>query len=216
MIGVAPEKEVRNDDSFGLFSPMQTDFPEFPSNVMTRALPTTIQPFPSLVDSPPPAPAKDVAPAVSGFSFFDPQTPQADPYSLMSPTASSFPRDLPLRSGNSPAPSDSSRLTPRKNVPRSLKTKFSSPNLQESKRLARLQDELDPKRHMDDLDALMSPRATQFTSNPFHDLLSVKAGDTPIEAPQKTPVTPTSSKTDPRSPAQQGISPITRNIFDVL
>jgi tyrosine-protein phosphatase len=216
MIGVTPEKEARKDDSFGLFSPMQTEFPEFPSNVMTRAAPTQIQPFPSLVDPPPAAPSRDVAPAVSGFSFFDPQTPQLDPHSIMSPTTSSFPRDLPLRSGNSPTPSDSSRLTPRKNVPRALKTKFSSPNLQESKRLARLQDQIDPKRHMDDLDALMSPRATQFTSNPFHDLLAVKAGDTPIEAPQKTPVTPTSSQTDPRSPAQQGISPITRNIFDVL
>jgi tyrosine-protein phosphatase len=181
---------------------------------MTRALPTTIQPFPSLVDSPPLP--KQSAPAVSGFSFFDQQQePAAEPYSIMSPITASFPRDFPLRS-SSPQFSDSSRLTPRKNVPRPLKTKFSSPNLQESKRLARLQNQIDPKRHMDDLDALMSPRATQFTSNPFHDLLAVPSGDTPVEAPQEIPVTPTSAQSDPRSPAQQGISPITRNIFDVL
>ena len=101
---------------------------------------------------------------------------------------------------------------------------FSSPNLQESRRLQALQDELasklpgsaSPKRHMDDLDALMSPRATTFTSNPFHDLLTVRPSEPYVEPPQKTPVTPTSSDSDPRSPAQVGISPITRNIFDVL
>jgi len=215
MIGMAPGAEARNEDSHGLFSPMRTEFPEFPSSFVTRAAPTTIQPFPSLVDSPP-APSKEFAPAVSGFSFFDQQQTPVEPFSIMSPTTSTFPRDFPLRSG-SPQMNDSSRLTPRKNAPQSLRTKFSSPNLQESKRLARLQNEIDPKRHMDDLDALMSPRATQFTSNPFHDLLSVKSGDTPVEAvPAEMPVTPTSSQADPRSPAQQGISPITRNIFDVL
>lgn len=212
MVGMAP---APNDDSFGLFSPMRTEFPEFPSSVMTRAAPTTIQPFPSLVD-PPPRASQEIAPAISGFSFFDQQSTPIEPFGIMSPTTSTFPRDLPLRMLDAQQVVDPSRLTPRKNVPRPLKTKFSSPNLQESKRLARLQNEIDPKRHMDDLDALMSPRATQFTSNPFHDLLAVKSGDTPIEAPQKTPVTPTSAQSDPRSPAQQGISPITRNIFDVL
>lgn len=205
MIGAVPTTKARNHDSLGLFSPLRTTFPEFPSTVMTRAVPTTIQPFPSLVDPSP------IAPAVKGFSFFDQQTPsQGQQFSVMSPTTSSFP-DLPLRGGYSPI-HDSSRLTPRKPL---LRTKFSSPNLQDSRRLAQFQNEMDPKRHMDDLDALMSPRATQFTSNPFHDLLAVSA-ETPVEQP-KTPITSTTStQADPRSPPQTGISPITRNIFDVL
>jgi tyrosine-protein phosphatase len=219
MIGVPKEEEARNDDSFGLFSPMKTEFPEFPATVLTRAAATTIQPFPSLKDEPlkasASAPPAD-APAVKGFSFFEQQQSQGEPFSIMSPTTTAFPRDFPLRNDNPGPAFDSSRLTPRKNMPRSLKTKFSSPNLHESRRLQKLQDELDPKRHMDDLDALMSPRATQFTSNPFHDLLAVKDATSEVEAPLKTPVTPTSSESDPRSPAQVGISPITRNIFDVL
>jgi tyrosine-protein phosphatase len=219
MIGVPKEKEARNDDSFGLFSPMQTEFPEiqYPSHVLTRASATIIQPFPSLVDSPPRTTSEvSPAPAVKGFSFFEQPKPEPEPFSIMSPTTTTFPRDFPLRQENSSPLMDLTRLTPRKNVPRPLKTKFSSPSLQESRRLQRLQDELEPKRHMDDLDALMSPRATEFTANPFHDLLAVKAAVPAFEEPQKTPTTPASAASDPRSPAQHGISPITRNIFDVL
>jgi tyrosine-protein phosphatase len=219
MIGMPKEVGSRNDDAFGLFSPMKT---EFDSGILARATASSIQPFPSLMDELPKA-VKDEAPTpaaasgqLSGFSFFPQQQSEPEPFSIMSPTTTSFPRDFLLRSGNPIPTIDPSRLTPRKNVLRPLKTKFSSPNLQESRRLQKLQDELDPKRHMDDLDALMSPRATQFTSNPFHDLLSVKSTEPEIEVPQKTPATPTSSESDPRSPAQHGISPITRNIFDVL
>ncbi|KIW01209.1 uncharacterized protein PV09_07256 [Verruconis gallopava] len=221
MIGLPKRSDIQHHDSFGLFSPMRTEFPDVPAAVLSQTAPTTVQPFPSLADAP--AASAQTKPSVttentgfSGFSFFERQRTPTEPFSIMSPTSSSFPRDFPLRSENSTQTTDSSRLTPRKNPPRALNTKFSSPNLHERRRLQKLQNELDPKKHMDDLDALMSPRATQFTSNPFHELLTVKTGDTPVEALEKAPVTPTPSDSDPRSPAQLGISPITRNIFDVL
>lgn len=57
-------------------------------------------------------------------------------------------------------------------------------------------------------DALMSPRAFEFTQNPF-------AG--PVSEITPTPMTkPGVSEDDPRSPAQKGASPIIRNIFDAL
>lgn len=70
-------------------------------------------------------------------------------------------------------------------------------------------------------DALMSPRATEFTSNPFHDALA--AQPTPSTAPggkdgatigaseQEAPISQ-----DPRSPPLKGASPIVRSILDVL
>lgn len=64
-------------------------------------------------------------------------------------------------------------------------------------------------RTLDDLpDALMSPRATEFTANPFRDFLS--------SAPAKGSAANTPKKADPRSPAQKGASPIIRNILDVI
>lgn len=66
----------------------------------------------------------------------------------------------------------------------------------------------------DDLsDALMSPRATEFTSNPFRETFpspETQAGQVDNAA------TTTPRKADPRSPAQKGASPIIRNIFDVI
>lgn len=215
-----PKELARNDDSFGMFSPMISDFPKdkpVASNGPGRF------PFLSLTQTPP-----TIAPAseLNGFSFFPQAQPQAqtqpEPFSILSPTMSEFPRDFPMLREISVPSFDKTRLTPRRGVPRPLKTKFSSPSLQESLRLQRMQDEIEsnlppsvsPKRHMDDLDALMSPRATSFTINPFHDMLAVKQPSPRVE--QHPPLTPTSSEVDPRSPPQIGISPITRNIFDVL
>jgi tyrosine-protein phosphatase MSG5 len=227
MIGVMKDALPKDDDSFGLFSPMRTDFPEFPREIPVQPSAPQVAVYPSINEVTPmpsrPPPDLPSTSSFSGFTFFDQSQSQSKPegLSVMSPTVSTFPRDLPLRS-ESPLPAfNQSLLTPRKNMPRSLKTKFSSPNMQEALRLQRIQDEIAPKRHMDDLDALMSPRATAFTTNPFHELLAVKPTETqvletPQKAPQPLPVTPTSSDVDPRSPAQMGISPITRNIFDVL
>jgi tyrosine-protein phosphatase len=202
MVGIERDAVPTNDDSFGILSPIAT---EFPKNPFEKVEPTSEE--------------------QPGFSFFPVvgrKTPEPKPFSVGSPTSTEFPQDFPLRDDLlQPTLHPSSSL--RRTTPKpSLRTKFSSPNLQEARRLQQMQNEIEaalpsstsPKRHFDDLDALMSPRATEFTVNPFHDLLSVKPAN--LQAEKSTPVTPTKSDVDPRSPAQHGISPITRNIFDVL
>jgi len=78
-------------------------------------------------------------------------------------------------------------------------------------------------------EALTSPRVGEFLGNPFHlpqgssfERDEIGQSDpsnrlTPNSSPRKeVPVTPTSSDSDPRSPAQFGISPITRNIWGMI
>ncbi|KAL2351027.1 dual specificity phosphatase [Cryomyces antarcticus] len=60
-----------------------------------------------------------------------------------------------------------------------------------------------------ELDGLMSPRATEFTENPF-------APPPAIPSEASATQTPITGDEDPRSPAQKGGSPIIRSIFDVL
>jgi len=60
-------------------------------------------------------------------------------------------------------------------------------------------------------DALMSPRAVEFTTNPMREAL--EAATTTIGNAGR-PSSPAES--DPRSPPVRGINPITRDIFDVL
>ena len=111
-----------------------------------------------------------------------------------------------------------------------LKPKFSRPNLQQQMELTHMQHQIEaqlphrsPKSDtssgcnspVDDSETLLSPRATEFTENPFHFEIS------PPESPQQEekkvePSIPKYGVEDPRSPAQKGITPITRNIFDVL
>jgi tyrosine-protein phosphatase MSG5 len=126
----------------------------------------------------------------------------------------------------------------------SIRTRFSSPNLREQRRLHKLQTEMEallphrlphPPQAADDLDALMSPRAEEFTRNPFHvnfraadnDASPASSNETIKEGhlrsewsePQPLPQQHTPHKAvedDPRSPVQTGSSPITRNIWDVL
>lgn len=66
-------------------------------------------------------------------------------------------------------------------------------------------------------DALMSPRATEFTGNPFAIAL---APPTPTATATNATTNTTNEQRptgpDPRSPAHKGVSPITRNINDVL
>ncbi len=82
---------------------------------------------------------------------------------------------------------------------------------------------------MDDLDALMSPRAEEFTRNPFHLDLSSPTEDVSPASSEETikdgtqkwnepprQWTPEKLTVDPRSPAHLGSSPIVRNIWDVL
>jgi tyrosine-protein phosphatase len=121
-----------------------------------------------------------------------------------------------------------------------IRTRFSSPNLRQQRKLHKLQTEMEsklpkkapPQHSADDLDALMSPRAEEFTRNPFHFELHVSSDDNSPVSSNETikdgrngqdwtdPVprqwTPEKATVDPRSPVQTGSSPITRNIWDVL
>jgi tyrosine-protein phosphatase len=120
-----------------------------------------------------------------------------------------------------------------------IRTRFSSPNMREQRQLHKLQTEIEaklpqrlpqPTQSTDDLDALMSPRAEEFTRNPFHvDFLPLAVDTSPASSNEtikgttdynnwKEPPqwTPPKSVEDPRSPVQTGGSPIVRNIWDVL
>lgn len=99
---------------------------------------------------------------------------------------------------------------------RPLVRKISSPNLREQRQLQTLQAKIEaslPARQqsqqteVNDMDALMSPRATEFTDNPF-------ALPLPSDATTTAETSPPAA--DPRSPALKGANPITRSILDVL
>lgn len=123
---------------------------------------------------------------------------------------------------------------------KAIRTRFSSPNLREQRKLHKLQTEIKSKlpkpavtQHAaDDIDALMSPRAEEFTRNPFHfDLCASGDDNSPASSnetikdgrnghdwaePLPRQWTPEKATVDPRSPVQTGSSPIVRNIWDVL
>ncbi|KAH8717016.1 hypothetical protein GQ44DRAFT_624382 [Phaeosphaeriaceae sp. PMI808] len=134
-------------------------------------------------------------------------------------------------------PKDAFLSTPLK----SIRTRFSSPNLREQRKLQKLQTEMEsklpnkspaPQHSADDIDALMSPRAEEFTRNPFHFQLHISGEDnSPVSSnetikdgrnghnwndPLPPHWTPEKATADPRSPVQTGSSPIVRNIWDVL
>lgn len=100
---------------------------------------------------------------------------------------------------------------------RRLRGKISSPNLREQQQLQNLQAKIEatlparlsPQTEFNDMHALMSPRATEFTDNPF-------ALPLPPDNNASSSVGDTSPAADPRSPALKGANPITRNILDVL
>jgi tyrosine-protein phosphatase len=165
----------------------------------------------------------------------DSLVPQMSPGSKpLTPTQSSHTRT----ESSSPSfllapPPGSSRKSPSKK----LRTKLSAPNLTQCRELEKLQSEISktlPGRPAEAEEALMSPRVENFVHNPFHaqfggavnggpvvsngeeeaaqseDTLMGVDGDEAVPLPGKT------DGSDPRSPPQFGISPITRNIFGVL
>ena len=107
-----------------------------------------------------------------------------------------------------------------------LRGKISSPSIREQQRLQSLQTRIEaslPHRSpqnpvMGGIDeALQSPRATEFTQNPFALSISIPSpSSTSTSSPSSAGETPQSTDSDPRSPAQKGLSPIPRNILDVL
>jgi tyrosine-protein phosphatase len=186
---------TQNHNSSGIFSPFTSAFHQNPFDRLNTtperpagglSLHEQIRQMPSLHSSPSPPQSK---------------TPQSRNDSL-EPTA---PFTTPPRQ-------------------RSIRTKFSSPSMREQIRLQQLQTQIEGRlphspgsqHSWDDIDALMSPRATEFTVNPFHELLSPRPKSPQPQVESKCPGTPKSTESDPRSPAQHGISPIVRNIFDVL
>lgn len=138
-------------------------------------------------------------------------------------------RSISLRSKPKPQqPEDanaaSSSTTAPKRLPR-LRGKISSPSIREQQQLQSLQAQISaslPHRtaQMSSLepidDALMSPRATKFTQNPFALALDVPPAQQQKQQQAAPSDPPQSPVYDPRSPAHKGVSPITRNILDVL
>lgn len=123
---------------------------------------------------------------------------------------------------------------------KTIRTRFSSPNMREQRKLHKLQTEIQSKlpkfpiaqHSADDIDALTSPRAEEFTRNPFHFELHPAVDDSsPVSSnatikdgrnghqdwsdPLPSQWTPEKATVDPRSPVQ-GSNPIVRNIWDVL
>ncbi|KAK5132398.1 hypothetical protein LTR08_009128 [Meristemomyces frigidus] len=180
MTPLQPSREVDPEGSFGLMSPTSTDFLSSPFDRSTLL-------------------------ASLGMGLVQSGDPPRRALSLRS--RSGLQEDNARLS--SLAPGSTSRL----------RGKISSPSLREQHQLKSLQAEIGatlPPRHgpastafggMDD--ALMSPRATVFTKNPF--ALSFAAPDAPVAVGVLQ-----SPNSDPRSPAQTAVSPITRNILDVL
>lgn len=97
--------------------------------------------------------------------------------------------------------------------PPRLRGKISSPSMREQQQLQSMQAQLEASLpHSDSAEPLMSPRATEFTQNPF--ALALPAPSPHPHAPPEDP--PRTPGVDPRSPAHKGVSPITRSILDVL
>lgn len=189
MTDLKPPAEVDSADSFGLMSPTVTEFRSSPFD------------RPALL-------------AQLGMGSMRPQDDK--------PTRT---RSLRLaKSKQDSASQDQQSLhTPHG---RRLRGKISSPSLREQQQLRQAQTDIESKLLKEQLqrqvsqathhgfggldDALMSPRATEFTQNPFATLAPV------AESSSTAHGLPRTLDMDPRSPAQAGVSPITRNIGDVL
>lgn len=103
-----------------------------------------------------------------------------------------------------------------------LRGKISSPSLREEQQLRNLQAKIQADLLIrespptvvpsyDAANALMSPRATHFTENPFAMTTTDSSSSIPEPGESSRPTVQ-----DPRSPAHKGASPIIRNIFDAL
>jgi tyrosine-protein phosphatase len=260
---------VVDEDPFGLTSPTRFEFPSSylgprhlppPPHVETEPRRPSFQAIlpPSHLAQPE---------ATNGFTSLNgtaqAQSATSSPPSIANKTPSTTLEQVPMLETQRELPTESSADTPKTNHvspeigttpipkipehtflyspprPAGIRTRFSSPNMREQRRLHKLQTEMEamlpnraahPPQALDDLDALMSPRAEEFTRNPFHFEVQSPVDDTSPassnetikdvhdrtewkEAPQ---LTPQKVAEDPRSPVQAGSSPIVRNIWDVL
>jgi len=180
MTPLQPHADVESADAFGILSPTVTEFAQSPFD------------RPALLAS-------------LGMGSMQPDDAPR--------------RALSLRSRPRPqAEKPSTGLAP--GSERKLRGKISSPTLREQRSIRDLQAQIEAKLSLSSgapspgfgvMDnALMSPRATEFTKNPFAFPATVSGTQA------QTDGTPGGPVLDPRSPAQAGVSPITRNILDVL
>ncbi|KAK4976522.1 tyrosine/serine/threonine protein phosphatase [Elasticomyces elasticus] len=181
MIPLAPPREVDSADAFGLMSPQATEFASTPFDRAT------------LLGS-----------LGMGTAFQDNVLGRKPP-----------PVQLPFQRS-----SQATRRSPE--LPKtSPESRFSSPSVREQEQVHGLRAQInDPspgesalydEMELDgDPDALMSPRATEFTRNPFAQSLE------PLGTPAGDEGQPWAGEDDPRSPVQKGASPITRNILDYV
>ncbi|CAO2653087.1 Nn.00g024980.m01.CDS01 [Neocucurbitaria sp. VM-36] len=247
---------LADDDPFGLTSPTRTEFPgnpfDKPSSIASKEdedrrpsfqaiLPPSHQTFNGFASLDGTAQAQPTfQPAVSMSSLVTTQSPETQSrIDSLGPTVKPHipSLELPPKAPETPrAPDHAFLSTPVKGI----RTRFSSPNLREQRKLHKLQTAIESKlpkppvaQHAaDDIDALMSPRAEEFTRNPFHfDLRSTDDDTSPASSnetikdgrnghdwnePLPRQWTPEKATVDPRSPVQTGSSPIVRNIWDVL
>ncbi|OMP87142.1 Tyrosine-protein phosphatase MSG5 [Diplodia seriata] len=249
-----------SDEDFGLLSPTRFEFPKNPfdglepetQNQATSSKPGVspglpprmhaILPPVTEVDTPEQSPFQ-------GFGFLGsqpsprPATPPQVSKTTQPPSEEPSPMagirrartDGPEPTMWNPHENDSHLST---SEPR-LRPKYSNPDLQSQRRLRALQTEMesrlpnhDSSHTSNEAATLLSPRAHEFTQNPFHFTLEEAFGSPPPVQNNRVPdptqedvsqnwevprcSTPHTMDIDPRSPPQSGVSPITRNIWDVL
>ena len=184
MAPLQPSPEVDPADSFGLMSPSSTEFATSPFD------------RPALLAS-------------LGMG----SVRQQDDVPLPRRTSSLTSRPKPP-----PQPHDHRSDSLIAGSPPRLRGKISSPSIREQQQLQSMQAQIEaslphrapPAANADD-EPLMSPRATEFTQNPFALVAAVSS-----PGPEKDAAPPRTPAVDPRSPATKGGSPITRSILDVL
>jgi tyrosine-protein phosphatase len=186
MLPLQPSQEVDSVDKFGLMSPTANGFGQ------------------SLFDR-----SALLASLGMGSMGRDEDTPRR--------SLSGRNRDSYVQAEPQPAPQPAPRLESL-SFARRLRKKISAPSIREQEQLqslqAKIKASLPLRRAVANLstvdEALTSPRATEFTHNPF--ALTIRTEHRPHD-----PLRPrTSDGSDPRSPALTGANPITRNIYDVL
>lgn len=151
-----------------------------------------------------PPPTADLAP-----------TPREAPAVMQPPGPRSFP--LPpappfpfLRT----LPNGFSSLAARRQLHRRLPLRQEPPRFTENQFPPRFGPDRATFDHVPDTPSLLSPRAAEFTASPFH---RTAAGDLAGSSIfEQGLLSPKAQDEDPRSPAQRGEAPITRNIFGML
>ena len=232
MTALQPPSQVDSHDTFNILSPPP------PSNLWKPEVPVYAPAAPPAPTRAAPAPQAHVMESLN--SIFSPTSTSFAASTSFSLAASAVHPPAPTPFGDQPLFQRSVRndsliqgpsialATPPRGKAR-LRPKFSAPNLTQCIQLQKMQDQISNAlpRALEAEEALMSPRAGEFVANPFHspsqffgDTLmanSDTASQFTADAPRRDASdTPTSGKSDPRSPAQFGISPITRSIWGMI